>query len=396
VDLRGRTTWASTGDGRGHRSTVAAALTLLTAGIALALPGLAVASEPGAQATDPAAGSSSVPDPAASGGTTTDPSASTGTDPAGTTATPTSDTSGSTTTEPVQTTPADPAPAPAPEPATSTPAPTATTGGEPVACTPTPATGGSGQAPSATCPALVLVETESPAPAPAPQPPASQPTPAPQPAEPVLVQQPEPVVTQVPAEPSGPPPVLQPLHGAASAPTSTVTERVTKSVVVLEETAAPVLAADDAAPVLAAEPATPAADAAVPRLETTGALSIVHRAPAPQISRADLPPLLEHELEAAAIAHPSSPDTESEPGGAALASTGGDEPLPLFPPQDPSESPTGLGAPSSGGGPQGATGVVAILTAFLLLFVPRIVRRLRPAGALAPVVGYRLVLERPG
>jgi hypothetical protein len=105
------------------------------------------------------------------------------------------------------------------------------------------------------------------------------------------------------------------------------------------------------------------------------------------ILRASLEPLLKSV--AAPVEHP----TEEPSTG--LGSTGGDEPLPL-PPRDPSESPTGLGAPSSGGGQHGSTGVFAILTALVLLFAPRMVRRLPRVGAVAPRVGYRLVLERPG
>jgi hypothetical protein len=84
-------------------------------------------------------------------------------------------------------------------------------------------------------------------------------------------------------------------------------------------------------------------------------------------------------------------------GGASTdALEGARSPLPPLPPPDPANSPTGLSAPGGGPGPQGAVGVIALITGFLLVFVPRIVRRLRPDGIVMPAGRFCVALERPG
>jgi hypothetical protein len=124
--------------------------------------------------------------------------------------------------------------------------------------------------------------------------------------------------------------------------------------------------------------------------------SVVVRTAAPARGAVLEPPSLRDALPVLAAEIAPAAEGSSEEPAAGLGSTGGDEPLPPSPPRDPSESPTGLGAPSTGGGPQGSTVVFAIMLSLVMLFVPRIVRRLPKVGTLAPRIGYRLVLERPG
>jgi hypothetical protein len=249
----------------------------------------------------------------------------------------------------------------------------------------------------------VLVQTADPAPAPAPapaqqqqQPTQQQPAQAPAPPaqQPVLAPVTQTIVT--PVAPVGPEPtVLAPLrsgatgHQAPGLTTAAAPKATLVSPVLAEESSAPVLTVDPTAPVLAVAPD------GLPEAAPAPAPTIVDRASAAVRRDAALRPLLEPVI-AETVAPAPTPEGPQAGTGGEGASTGGDEPLPLFPPNDPSESPTGLGAPSSGASAHGATGVVAILTAFLLLFVPRIVRRLRPSTSLVPLVGYRVVLERPG
>jgi Meckel syndrome type 1 protein len=366
---------------------------LLVAGIALALPGLALA-DTVAPAADPPVDATTPPDPTTTASAPTDPTAGgPAPDPAATTPTTPPADPATTTTGTTE------APPPAPTPAEATPPPpTATTDGAPVACTPS----ATSAAPETVCPALVLVETPDPAPAPAPAPAPQQPTqqaPA-QAQEPVLAPATETIVTPVSSGDAESTPVLAPLHGGPagertpepSLTLETSTPKPAPPTLVQEERSAPVLTVEPPAPVLAVAPD------GLPQLELVPSPTMVDRTPLAALRQAALEPLLEGPVIAstAAVAAGAEPDGSAPESGGELASTGGDEPLPLFPPQDPSENPTGLGAPSSGGGAHGATGVVAILTAFLLLFVPRIVRRLRPTASLAPLVGYRVVLERPG
>jgi hypothetical protein len=370
-------------------------LTVLAGGIVLGLfPTLALAADVASAPSDPAAaGTSTAPDPAAAGGASTDPAQpaptsteSTATvDPATTTTTSGTDPAAGSTSDPAATTGE-----PAPTTTETTTAPVVSSSG-PVACSSATA-----EAAAAGCPTLVLEETQ-PAPAPeqqppaqtSPPPPAPEPVPASLPAEPAAAPT---LVTHVPPPADATPGPLAPYHGTVS-PTDRpgpVAPDVRPAVREPEAPSAPapVLTAQ-AAPVLVPDlprvvPAGPRPDSVVLRpvalrLEHSGA-----RAPTLQDS---LPPLLK------SVATPVEPPAEET--STALGSTGGDEPLPL-PPRDPSESPTGLGAPSSGGGQHGSMGVFAILTALVLLFVPRMVRRLPRVGAVAPRVGYRLVLERPG
>jgi hypothetical protein len=382
---------------------------LLVAGIALALPGLAIA-DTVAPATDPSADTTSADATAtagtAAGGAAADPAATT-TPPAPTTppaeppaapADPGTTTTG--TNEPASSAPT-PAPTPPPTPAETTPPPapaTATTDGAPVACTPADAAASAETA----CPALVLVETPDPAPAAAPAPePQQQPAqqaPA-QTHQPVLAPATETIVTPVSSGDAESTPVLAPLHGAPAegrAPEPSLALELPKPAppTLVEERSAPVLTVEQPAPA----PVLVVAPDGRPELELVPSPTMVDRTPPAVLRQAALQPLLEHPVTAptAVAAAGAEPDGSASGSDGVLASTGGDEPLPLFPPHDPSENPTGLGAPSSGGGVHGSTGVVAILTALLLLFVPRIVRRLRPPSSPAPLVGYRVVLERPG
>jgi hypothetical protein len=385
---------------------------LLAAGIALALPGLAFA-DTAAPAADPSADTTSADATATAGapggGTAPDPAATTPTTPPAPPAPPADPgTTAAGSSEPV-TPPAPPAPAPEPTPAPTPaepappPAPTlatATTDGAPVACTPNAATEAAA-APETVCPALVLVETPDPAPAapaPEPQQPAQQ-APAQPHQQPVLAPATETIVTPVLSGDAESTPVLAPLHGGPAdevAPEPSLALAPAKP-----KPAPPTLAEERSAPVLTVEPPAPVLAVApdgLPEVRLVPSPTMVDRTPPAVLRRAALEPLLQHPAIAptAVVAAGAEPDGSASESDGGLVSTGGDEPLPLFPPQDPSENPTGLGAPSSGGGAHGATGVVAILTALLLLFVPRIVRRLRPPSSPAPLVGFRVVLERPG
>jgi hypothetical protein len=362
-------------------------------------PTLALAADVASAPSDPAAGTSTAPDPAATGGASTDPAqpAAAGTTPtaadpaAGSATTTTTDPAAGTSPDPATATSTDPAPATTDPPAATDPAatPTVATNGQPVACAPaTDAASG--------CPTLVL-EQAQPAP-PAEQPPAqaapppSAPAPASQPpqAEPAAAPT---LVTHLPPSGDATPGPLAPLHGTVSAPEKPAAVAAPE----VRPAASEPVAASSPAPVLTTQ-AAPALVPELPRLVAAAppAGSVVLRpvalpgeigAGAAPVLEYSLPPLLK------SVAAPVEPPAEESSAG--LGSIGGDEPLPL-PPRDPSESPTGLGAPSSGGGQHGSTGIFAVLTALMLLFVPRMVRRLPRVGAVAPRVGYRLVLERPG
>ncbi|HEU0336809.1 MAG TPA: hypothetical protein VFR43_09660 [Gaiellaceae bacterium] len=374
---------------------------MLAGGIVLGLfPTLALAADVASAPSDPAAaGTSTSPDPAATGGASTDPAqpAATGTEPTATgdPAAGTAPTNGSDpaagTTDPTGTTGDTSAPPAADPSAGTTPSPPVVSASGPVACSSATA-----EAAAAGCPTLVL-EQAQPAPAPAPEqppaqtapPPAPAPAQAPPPAEPVV---PPALITHVPPAGEAAPGPLAPLHGTLS-PTDRPAPVAPAVRPAAQDHEAPAAAApvltQQAAPLLVPHlkrlaVAAPRADSVV--LRPFALRNDQRGAGAPSLQDS-LPPLLK------SVAAPVEPPAEEHSIG--LGSTGGDEPLPL-PPRDPSESPTGLGAPSSGGGLHGSTGVFAILTALVLLFVPRMVRRLPRVGAVAPRIGYRLVLERPG
>jgi hypothetical protein len=384
--------------GASSRIVRAGALTVLTGGIVLGLfPTLALAADVASAPSDPAAaGTSTSPDPAATGGASTDPAqpAATGTEPTATgdPAAGTAPTNGGDpapgTTDPTGTTGDTSAP-PAADPSAGTaPTPPVVSASGPVACSSATA-----EAAAAGCPTLVL-EQAQPAPAPEQPPAQTAPPPAPAPAQappPAEAAVPPALITHVPPAGDAAPGPLAPLHGTVS-PTDRTTpvapavrpaqepEAAAAAAPVLTQQAAPLLVPDLKRLAVAA----PRADSVMLR---PFALRNDRRGAVAPTLQNSLPPLLK------SVATPVEPPAEESSVG--LGSTGGDEPLPL-PPRDPSESPTGLGAPSSGGGLHGSTGVFAILTALVLLFVPRMVRRLPRVGALAPRSGYRLVLERPG
>jgi hypothetical protein len=187
--------------------------------------------------------------------------------------------------------------------------------------------------------------------------------------------------------------------------------------VVKAEAAAPVLTPRDAEPPMlrspfVQSPATGLGDVPEPSgagLELaaptkigvpTSASLLTVRAPLP-IEMVSIDALTAGESALSLTDHPpASTGQPSSTGGIAAASASSGDgpglPLPPIPPPDPSDSPTGLSAPGNGSGPQGAAGVIAIITALLLVFVPRIVRRLRPDGVVMPVGRFRVALERPG
>jgi hypothetical protein len=368
-------------------------LTVLASGIVLGLfPTLALAADVASAPSDPAAaGTSTSPDPAATGGASTDPAqpAATGTEPTATvdpaiaTTTSGTDPAAGSTTDPTVTTGE-----PAPTTTETTSAPVVSSSG-PVACSSATA-----EAAAAGCPTLVL-EQAQPAPAPEQPPAQTAPPPAPAPAQappPAEAAAAPALITHVPPAGDAAPGPLAPLHGTVSPtdrptpvalavrPAAREPETPAAAAPVLTQQAAPLLVPELKRPAVAA----PRADSVV--LRPFALRNDQRGAGAPSLQDS-LPPLLK------SVAPPVEPPAEEHSTG--LGSIGGDEPLPL-PPRDPSESPTGLGAPSSGGGLHGSTGVFAILTALVLLFVPRMVRRLPRVGAVAPRIGYRLVLERPG
>jgi hypothetical protein len=373
-------------------------LAVLAGGIVLGLfPTLALAADAAPAPSDPAAGTSTAPDPAATGGASTDPAqpATNGTEPTATT-----DPTATTTTDPAAGATTDPAatsgePAPTTDPATGTaPTPPDIATGGPVACSSATA-----EAAAAGCPTLVLEQAQ---PAPPPEQPPAQaapaapaPTPAAPPAAPAAA--PPAIVTHITTPADAAPGPLAPLHGTVSpSPTERPLPVVSDVRPVVQQPpeqapSAPAPVLIQAAPLLAPELPVLALSATEPRPDSVVLRPVALHdqtggAGAP-ILRASLEPLLK-----SVATHAEHPAEERSTG---LGSTGGDEPLPL-PPRDPSDSPTGLGAPSSGGGQHGSTGIFAIVTALVLLFVPRMVRRLPRVGAVAPRVGYRLVLERPG
>lgn len=389
----------------------AGALTVLAGGIVLGLfPTLALAADAGSAPSDPAAGTSTAPDPAATGGASTDPAQPSTTstdptatgDPAASTTDPavgaTGPAAGSgTTADPTTGTvdPATAAPASSPDPVTSTDPSLGATApsvasSTPVACSSTP------EAVAAGCPTLVLEQADA-TPATsnegttAPEAPAPQSSPAPAPVQTAPGSAPT-LVTHVPQTVETPIQPLMPFHGAAP-----VAERRDAVAPRVRPAAREAGAPYEPAPVLTAQatpvlvPELPRVAAAEPRANAVRpdlvALRVEDSGAGALALQDSLPPLLK------SVATSVEPPVEES--SAALGSTGGDEPLPL-PPRDPSESPTGLGAPSSGGGQHGSVGIFAILTALVLLFAPRMVRRLPRVGAVAPRVGYRLVLERPG
>jgi hypothetical protein len=139
--------------------------------------------------------------------------------------------------------------------------------------------------------------------------------------------------------------------------------------------------------------------AAPPRIGTPQSL-LTARAPLP-IEKVSLDALTAASTSLSLTDHlPASTEPRSSTSGIgagpATSRDGPGLPLPPIPPPDPSDNPTGLTAPGSGTGPQGAAGVIAIITALLLVFVPRLVRRLRPDGVVLPVGRFRVALERPG